>query len=298
MKKHKTLQHAIPATIKLMPLSEKNCWNMFCFRSYGRMTEYANCVVNDEGEYKTAFFRKTDLDKKKLTVYLSKDNWNDCTYTSSKEVHRDRVFFCYFELDEKVHKKFIWNKRALNDCIDLVGTNKKTYFDKIESQGTDFTYERPYFEYYHQSILKNRRLELRRKYTDVLMLNLEIDELDNDLFVAIQKMAIEKYGVIFKILYSEGAVPCEIIEEIPVKLNNAKLWFSNRISFKIKESHLRKTPFVMMLAGGYHDSYMSSWHMKTIYEKVASVEEAEKHLKEFVSYSRMVPKLNSPWLFH
>jgi len=139
MKKHKTLRHAIPATIKLMPINEKNCWNMFCFRNSGKMTEFVNCVINDEGEYKTASFKKTDLDKKNITVYISKDIWG--IYRTVKDISRDLIFFCYFEIDEGPHKKFIWNIDALNNCVNLIGTNKKVYFDKIESQGTDFTYE-------------------------------------------------------------------------------------------------------------------------------------------------------------
>jgi len=296
MKKHKTLRHAIPAKIKLMPLSEENCWNMFCFRNSGKMTEFVNCVVKDEEGYKTAFFKKTDLDKKDITVYISKESWG--TYRTSKDISRDLVFFCYFEIDEGPHKKFIWNISALNNCIDLIGTNKRTYFDKVESQGTDFSYEQPYFVYYHQPILKNKKLDIRKKYADVLRLNIEIDELDDELFVAIQKMAIEKYGVIFKTLYSEGAVPCKIVEEIPVKLYDAKLSFSNRISFQIEKSYLRKTPFILMLAGGYHDSFLSQFHMKTVYARAESVEEADELLKEFITYSRITPKLNSPWLFH
>ena len=53
-----------------------------------------------------------------------------------------------------------------------------------------------------------------------------------------------------------------------------------------------------MKAGGYHEHSLFNFHMKTIYEKAETVEEAEKYLKEFVSYSRIVPKLNSPWSFH
>lgn len=295
MKKHTTLKHAIPAVIKTMPLTKQNCWDIFCFRNNGKMAELVNCVINDEGEYKTAYISKSDLSKKKVKTYISKDNCGG--YISSKVIDIENAFFCYFSLIQD-DKKIIWDKKALNSCLNLIGTNKRTYFDKIESQGTDFSYERPYFNYIHQPILKNRRLDIRKKYADVIKLVIQIDELDNELFVDIQKMAIKKYGVVFRTLIRKGVVPCDIVNEIPVKLQNAKLSFSNIISFKIENSYLRKTPFILMKAGGYHEDYLSDFYMKTIYKKVKNIEQADKVLKEFASYSRIIPKLKSPWLFH
>lgn len=295
LRKNNTVRHAVPARIKTMPLSEDNCWNMFQFRNSGKMTWFVNCVVKTEGGYDMGYFEKSHLDRKTIKVYVSDSVFR--SYTRVEEANRDDVYLCYFELKDEGVKRF-WKLDAIKNCIDLIGTRKLTYFDVVIRQGMDFSYEQPFKEYYHQPNLKNRRLDLRTKYADVLKLNFEIDELDNELFVAIQKMSIDKFGVISRILHSQGAVPCEIVEEIPVKLYNAKLNFSNQISFKIVDSYLRKTPHILMKAGGYHESFLSDLHMNTIYEKVSSVEEAERYLKEFVSFSRIVPKLNTPWLYH
>jgi hypothetical protein len=294
-RKNKTLRHAVPARIKLMPLSEDNCWNMFQFRHYRKMTHYVNCVIQTDEGYEIGYFENSHLDIPIIKVYFSDDIWR--SYTKTENIKRNKILLCYFELNDGSIKRF-WDVNALRNCKELIGTRKLTYFDAVKRQGMDFTYEQPFMQYYHQPILRNRKLDTRRKYADVLKLDLIVDELDNELFVAIQKMAIEKFGVINSIMHKGKKVPCEIVKEIPVKLYDAKLNFTNRISFQIEKSYLRKTPFIKMKAGDYHTEFLSNLHMKTIYETVETVEEAEKHLKEFVSFSRIVPKLRTPWSYH
>jgi len=259
------------------------------------MTYYVNCVIQTDEGYDIGYFEKSHLDRPIIKVYISDDIWRG--YTSTENVNRKKIFLCYFELKDGSIKRF-WDVDALRNCSDLIGTRKLTYFDAVRRQGMDFSYERPFMQYYHQPILRNRRLDIRKKYADVLKLNITVDELDNELFVEVQKMAIEKFGAINAIMHKGKIVPCNIVEEIPVKLYDAKLSFTNKISFQIEKSYLRRTPFIKMKAGRSHTAYLSNMHMKTKYKTVDSVEEAEKHLKEFVSFSRIVPKLNTPWSYH
>jgi hypothetical protein len=299
MIKSKTLKIAAPAVIKLMPLSIDNCWNIFCFRSGRKYIEFAYCVVKDEGSYKIGYFEKSHIERDLIEVYISANNWGS-GYIQSKKFNSSEIQFCYFQMLFKYSTmcNTFWNIDAMSSYLDVIGTKKKVYFDVVQRQGTDFTYEQPYIQLYHQPNLKNRKLELRKKYSDVLWLDIEVDELDNELFVAIQKMAIDKFGVISRTLHSEGAVPCEVVEEIPVKLYHAKLNFNNKIRFQIEKSYLRKTPYILMRAGSRFNDSLLNFHMNTIHKKAYSVDEAEKYLKEFAEYSRIVPKLNSPWLFH
>jgi len=292
---NKTKVHAIPTNVYLLPANDNNCWNMFRSRTYCNNDVY--CVfLNDEGKYETAYFDIFQMkEKKPFKLYVSKEGGRG--YLRVETVSRDRVFFAYFSNE---YENFL-DVKALNNCIEVVGTKKKTYFDLVQSCGRDFSYEKPYVEFYHQPAIKNRSLDLRRKFSDVLTLTMTIDELDDELFSAIQRLAIDKFRVIERTgIHNDETHPCVVVEKIPVKLSNAKLRFSNKIHFRIEKagSWTRKTPYLKMKAGDSFDSYLGNMYMKTAYEDVDTLERADEILTEFMKYVRIVPKLNSPWLFH
>ena len=73
VRKNETLRHAVPTRIKLMPLSEDNCWNMFQFRHSGRMTYYVNCVIQTDEGYDIGYFEKSHLDRPIIKVLTKSD---------------------------------------------------------------------------------------------------------------------------------------------------------------------------------------------------------------------------------
>lgn len=225
-------------------------------------------------------------------LYKEGDVWKKISLTPRQFLkQKQELYFAWFENEfERFHSDYEL-ERVLSHQNNVIGTKKKIYFDRIESCGQDFTYERPYVHFIYQPVIKNREIELRKKFADTFEIQITVDELDNKLYKEVQELAVNKYR----------AKSEEIIEEIPIELWNAKLNFKNHIHLRFEShwhNHSRYKFNMTMIQEnklGMPPSYISDWYKKTKYVKVKNIEHADNILSEFNKYiTKVLPKLRLP----
>lgn len=289
MEKHRTIQHAVLADIKLCPANSETYNDMFKFdyqKSFG--------IYKDADLYKFFVFNKNELDKKNKNFIkgVVKKRINEfSSYEETIKAEPEKVFFIWFEIK---NKKFVsYLEDVITKYNHLIGTDEKLYFDEVVSQGMDFTYEQEYKHFVLQQEIKNEYLDLRSEFVDCPQIHITIKPEDkNSLFKNIQLFAIKELGAVYGTKYDNGRKigfeECVVLNKIPIELRDGQLNFKNSIDFDI----IDYTEKIRMSAGEDFDRFLSDLYRRNKYVKFKNIKEAKSFLLRYKSYTENVlPKL-------